>query len=1105
MKILKLKFRNINSLAGDWEIDFTQPEFIENGLFAITGKTGSGKSSILDAISLALFGKTPRVDVTGSSNDVMTRGTSDCYSEIKFEVGGKIWKASWMQERARKKPDGKLQQVERAVADENNNIVADKIAIKGSKKDKDEKTVNEKITEIIGLTFEQFTKVILLAQGSFAAFLQANKSDKGELLEQITGTEIYGEISRMVYERNKIENQKIEFLNTELGAITILSEEDIEKLNSEIIDFGNQKAQIDNDLQIIVTEQNRLKELKDLQEQINNAKVKLPELLKNEEDAKLILEKAEKEITDVKQEQEKLTPVLLKVRELDTKITEKNNTLNSILEAIKNIENEHNNYTENLRLKKNDLQKIHNDLSQREEWRIKNAKYETLIGNYSVIENQNTQVQNRLNDWHTKQADFEKAIKDLESKIALYEKSVKDYNIKHQSFEAKLQELENLKQKMTNLLNGKELSTLQSGKEELVNLDNTLKTLINNLKSIISTKKEIELYEKIISENSDKEKELNSKNILNQEVLKTLKNQIELLRENISFTKTILDLEGHRKNLEDGKECPLCGSKIHPYAIGNLPVVGEKEKQLKELEEQLEDLRNIINRDEKTLIKAVSDRENAFANKITAEKLLYENSEKNKRLLLEIKELNIDIQEEIACLDKLEEILSKKNEELQQIDSLIKNVIQIDAGIKKLRDEVIPQYQKAEKSAETAMTESETAKKLAEKDKGNIETIMNQTKVQYDSENASFVSKLAEYNVSNIGELKKRRDSWIDNEDNIQKLNRQKIELEGAITTTESLIETNRKQLTVRNEENEQTLIAKNNLAVERKSLFGDKNPFDEENRLKKQISELEKSKNTAEKVKIEVNTELAKTNAVIQDCENRLSAKQAENVIEKTPEELQAEHDEKKLQSDDLLQKIGAKKQELEANNENLKKNWKKLAEKETQQQISDRWKRLDALIGSADGAKYRNFAQALTFENLIVLANSQLKKMSERYILKRFDDWANPFELSVIDKFQNCDERTAQNLSGGEKFIVSLALALGLANMASKNMKIDTMFIDEGFGTLDSEYLNVALTALSNLQSEGKLIGVISHLAELNERIATHIEVIPQGDGRSKLKIGS
>jgi exonuclease SbcC len=1086
MKILKLKFKNINSLAGDWEIDFTQPEFTENGIFAITGKTGSGKSSILDAISLALYGKTPRVDVTAKNNDVITRGTSDCYAEIAFEVSGKVWKATWKQERTRTK---NLKPVQRVIADSEDNIVADQI-----------KACDNKIEEILGLTFEQFTKVILLAQGSFAAFLQADKSDKGELLEQITGTEIYGEISRKVFEKNKEESQKLEILNSALGAITILSEEEILKLNEEIIELGNQKVQIDKDLQIIVAAQNRLKELDDLQKHINDAKAKLPELFKKEEDSKTTFEKAENEMIAIRQEQEKLNPVLLKVRELDTKITEKNNVFNSILDALKNIEKEKYKLSDDIQRQKNDWQKVSSDLTQREDWRIKNAKYESLVENYSAIENQNMQVQSRLNDWHAKQADFEKAAKDLENKSASCRKALNDFNTQHQSLETKIRELEDYKQKLAKLLKGKELSALQSEKENITSFGNTIKGLIDNLKNIISNQKEVEICEQSISENLEKGKELNIRITLNRETLKSLNNQIDLLQENIAFAHKVQELEDRRKNLEDGKECPLCGSTVHPYALGNLPVVDEKEQQLRELKKLLEDKNKALHTDEKTLVKAMSDRENADNNRKTAERNLSENREKQQQLRLEIKDFNIEIKEDIAYL---EEIRSAKLKEWQQIDTLIKDVVQIETGIKKLRDETIPQYQQAEKSAEIQKTESETAKRLAEKTKETDETITKQAKAQYETENIAFISKLTEYGAENMNKLKNYRNLWIDNEDNIQKLNRQKIVIEGNIKAMESLFETNQKQFVVRNAEKEQAVVASNHLIAERKVLFDDKNPNDEENRLKKQISDAEQVKNAAEKAKTEANTEYEKTNAIIQENEKRLLAKQMENIVEKTPEELQSRYEEKKMQSDGLLQTTGAKKQELEANDENLKKNKKKLSEKEVQQQISDRWKRLDNLIGSADGKKYRNFAQALTFENLIVLANTQLRKMSERYILKRIDDWMNPFELSVIDKFQNYDERTAQNLSGGEKFIVSLALALGLANMASKNMKIDTMFIDEGFGTLDSDYLNVALTALSNLHGEGKLIGVISHLVELNERIVTHIEVIPQGDGHSKLKI--
>ncbi|NCB49039.1 MAG: chromosome segregation protein SMC, partial [Clostridia bacterium] len=295
----------------------------------------------------------------------------------------------------------------------------------------------------------------------------------------------------------------------------------------------------------------------------------------------------------------------------------------------------------------------------------------------------------------------------------------------------------------------------------------------------------------------------------------------------------------------------------------------------------------------------------------------------------------------------------------------------------------------------------------------------------------------------------------------------------------------------------------KQELEVERKLIFEDKSVDVEENRLKKLVEDSESSKTKAEQEKTDTDKKLAENKAIVTEKEKQLLNTQEQQITKKTNEELQSEFVEKKIKADEFSQKIGANKQTLKSNEDNLKTTGSKQKEKEKQQAICNKWGILNTLIGSNDGKKYRNFAQALTFEHLIGLSNRQLQKMSDRYILKRTGDTTNPFELYVIDKFQNSDERTAQNLSGGEKFIISLSLALGLANMASKNMRIDTMFIDEGFGTLDSDYLDVALNALSNLQSEGKVIGVISHLTELKERIATHVEVVPSGNGHSKIQI--
>ena len=168
-------------------------------------------------------------------------------------------------------------------------------------------------------------------------------------------------------------------------------------------------------------------------------------------------------------------------------------------------------------------------------------------------------------------------------------------------------------------------------------------------------------------------------------------------------------------------------------------------------------------------------------------------------------------------------------------------------------------------------------------------------------------------------------------------------------------------------------------------------------------------------------------------------------------------------------------------------------------QQQDLKVWQQLNELIGSATGKKFRTFAQGLTFDIMVANANTQLQKMSDRYLLIR--DEESPLELNVIDNYQAGEVRSTKNLSGGEGFIISLALALGLSNMASHNIRVDSLFLDEGFGTLDEDSLDIALNTLTGLQQEGKLIGVISHVQALKERIHTQIKVEKLSGGHSQI----
>ena len=225
MKILTLRLKNLNALKGEWKIDFTQSPFVENGLFAITGPTGAGKTTLLDAICLALYHQTPRLGaISASSNDIMTRGTAECLAEVEFDIKGKAYRAFWSMRRARGKVDGNLQGADVELAE----VTTGKVLATQVRPKSDE------IERLTGLNFARFTKSMMLSQGDFAAFLNANENDRAELLEELTGTEIYGQISQAIHQQFSEAKQQKKAFSLQLDGVNVLSEDELISLEENI-------------------------------------------------------------------------------------------------------------------------------------------------------------------------------------------------------------------------------------------------------------------------------------------------------------------------------------------------------------------------------------------------------------------------------------------------------------------------------------------------------------------------------------------------------------------------------------------------------------------------------------------------------------------------------------------------------------------------------------------------------------------------------------------------------------------------------------------------------------------------------------------------------
>ena len=577
--------------------------------------------------------------------------------------------------------------------------------------------------------------------------------------------------------------------------------------------------------------------------------------------------------------------------------------------------------------------------------------------------------------------------------------------------------------------------------------------------------------------------------LLGDRLLREYRTEKETLLREMAFLSKVAELEGHRAKLEDGKPCPLCGAKEHPFAEGNIPEPDETEKKVEALTKLISEAE-----EQEATIKKLEETEVAASKNLTdseKEEATADNDKKTATTALtELKDSLGEIQTDFT---ELKEAVAGKLQPLgileipDDVSSLLESLKErLNAWQAKVKEKTDIEKQIADLDSEMKRLDAviETQSNVLNENQERLETLKKEHTAGCDERKELYGSKKPD------DEQLRLNKAIVDAEEIEKKAKTRHIELHQKLNTAKTHVESLNKRIDQRkpslkkSEADFTTALAA--------SGFSDEKQFLEARLTAEQVDIL------SAKAK-ELNDSQIDLKARQKDRETRLATEIAKKVTDKILEELEPQFKEYEESLKQLRDAIVGLKHKLSENTAAKKRMKEKQMAIEAQKNEYHRWEKLNVLIGSADGKKYRNFAQELTFELMVSHANRQLEKMTDRYLLIRDDE--QPLELNVVDNYQAGEIRSTKNLSGGESFIVSLTLALGLSKMASRKVRVDSLFLDEGFGTLDEEALDTALETLSGLQQDGKLIGIISHVSALKERISTQITITPVSGGRSSL----
>ncbi|ABL65385.1 AAA family ATPase [Chlorobium phaeobacteroides] len=1211
MKILSLRFKNLNSLVGEWFIDFSAPEYVSDGIFAITGPTGSGKSTILDAISLALYGQTPRLEkVNSSTNEIMSRHTGECFAEVVFETGTGRFRCHWAQHRARRHPLGILQAQKHEIAD----------ALTGRVIETKLQDTLQAVVERTGMDFDQFTRSMLLAQGGFAVFLQSPPDERAPVLEQITGTAIYSAISVKVHERNRAEQQELETLRVECSGIILLDddalqaakaelqakldeeagiinrqseaeaslrwlrqilvmkgeladmESDFEKLELSDRDFSGDRERMElarraagfEPAYMIIRQQQELQD-RELREK-SGAEHELERLNTDFTEHTERFREAEQKLEIFKGQEKELSMVVREVRALDIRISGKREQCDEMAAEIKALCERISASDSIICGIKREMEQERTEAEDSESYLAEHGTDSRLAASLSGIEAlvlQYEEAQAEERDAGVLLAERHKLFENAKTLLLNFQPETVRAG---EAFDQSRFRWEELSATLASLLQGTDISNLRMAVQELEERSRNLEILSVRIAAMAEREKRIvtlrETLPAIDSVQSRVAEEIDRLVLLQEKAEQV----VEALQREAELYLKIRSLEDERKVLLYGSPCPLCGSRHHPWADGAVPEPSAEGEELQHAKASVLEISEKITALRIEAAGAIKDR--AHNEEQIAELRILLSGEdavcRNLAVQLEIAG-DLNAEQVLRLLSEAHCAAEKEAERLGKAILLEKQLLFSESEAQRLHrlfTEAVRAEEKAEYEVKTAGMEVERAMDVQRKIQERKAAIRESLNREYDG--YGIVPQAARSCRDVLLILHSRLERWHRaNERRTSAYQRIAI-LEGNLKMQEEMLMTRKGE----HAEKEKLLAActaefttLNELRIAR---FGEKNPDEEEHRLAIMLKcsevDLDGARRTCEAAStqiLQLSTRIAMLASSLTERAMKIREKEAlflqelsesgfdgmggfvssrldreeleqleqqakdlaarrleletlrgerqyklrmeedRALTENSPEELQEELDALFGRLDIVRSDTASVKLHLYEHEQAAVMLREKTIALVARQIECSRWSLLHELIGSSDGKKFRNFAQGLTFEIMVHHANRQLMNMTDRYLLVR--DVQRPLELNVIDNYQGGEIRSTKNLSGGESFLVSLALALGLSQMSSRNVSVDSLFLDEGFGTLDEDALETALQTLAGLHESGKLIGIISHVPVLRERIGTRIEVKPLNGGRS------